>query len=213
MLPNISELCNQKIWPDATKYLLNIFDLVGPKYLLKIFDVVEPKYWTWWDQTAGRGTSPLNLQSIVRPMFFVSHLIFVIVINYNINIITNNIIIIIIIIIIIMITTWPSKWCCGDRTCVYCALTVGKTVATPELIGCNDSNFYWSYIFWLLGILYILWQWLHLLSWLGAKNNSNFNQQKYGSLICGDPAKNGLQKDFCLPRVANICVQAWKVKT
>ena len=33
------------------------------------------KHLTWCDQTAGRGTSPLNLQSIVRPMFFVSHLI------------------------------------------------------------------------------------------------------------------------------------------
>ena len=29
---------------------------------------------TWWDQMAGRGTSPSNLQSIVSPMFFVSHL-------------------------------------------------------------------------------------------------------------------------------------------
>ena len=29
---------------------------------------------TWCDQMAGRGTSPSNLQSIVRPMFLVSHL-------------------------------------------------------------------------------------------------------------------------------------------
>ena len=29
---------------------------------------------TWWDQIAGRGTSPSNLHNIVRPIFFVSHL-------------------------------------------------------------------------------------------------------------------------------------------
>ena len=32
------------------------------------------RFETWWDQIAGRGTSPSNLQSIVKPMFFVSHL-------------------------------------------------------------------------------------------------------------------------------------------
>ena len=31
---------------------------------------------------------------------------------------------------------WPPKWCCGHRTCVYGALTVGKAVATPVLVGC-----------------------------------------------------------------------------